>query len=186
MKKNEAMVFLPTVIAIVKLLLYFFAPMIVFTIPMVGDIYGFKGHDLYTLGATLCLFLVIVYVLMTLLSLTSMKKAGMGAALAALILEAVVLFNAAGILPLDKVLAFVNTLPGIGAAAQYLTAGAGILKNFLKPSVWMIISTLLTLVYGFLTLTSQPVYAHKASGTSSGSSSSYRSSSSGSNRAPHL
>ncbi len=138
------------VIAIVKLVLFFVLPLLAINLPVVGEVFRMKGMDLYNqLHVDLCMYMVIAYALMLLCSFGPLQSFSFVPALAALVLEIIILANAGSIVPIKVLLARVT--PQIPVEySSYIAVGEQVLRSFIRPGIGVTITMILTLVYAFL------------------------------------
>ena len=163
--KKQSLYLMQAVVAAVKILLFLVAPLVVLRLPFAGSVFSMKGLQLYHAGATVCLFMLIVYGVMLLLSFGSTQKLDLIAAAAALIMEIIVAFNAAGMVGMDQLLSLLKAIPQF---APYLPAASELAKTVFQPSAWLYISMALTAVYAVLALLSVPANTSRyLSGSSS-------------------
>lgn len=134
-------------IAAAKLVLFFVLPMIAINLPVVGEIFRMKGMDLYNqLHVDLCIFMMIAYALMLVCSFGPLQTFSFVPALAALVMEIIVMANPSGIVPIKELLAWVTTM--IPAEyVSYVQVGEQVLKQFIRPGIGVTITMILTLVY---------------------------------------
>lgn len=138
------------VVAIAKLVMYFTMPMIALVVPVMGEVFGLKGLDLYNWGhVVLCLVAMILYVVMLIFTLGPLQKISVIPAAAALVVEIIIMSTASGLIPISEWVAILNQhIPA--EYASYVSMAEAILKTSIRPATGLIISMVLTLVYAVL------------------------------------
>ena len=163
--KKHTLYLVQAVVAAVKILLFLVAPLVVLRLPFAGNVFSMKGLQLYHAGAIVCLFMIIVYGVMLLLSFGSTQKLDLIAAAAALVMEIIVAVNAAGMVGMEQLFSLLKTIPQV---VPYLSVASELAKTVFQPSAWLYISMALTAVYAVLALLSAPANASRyISGSSS-------------------
>lgn len=163
MKKNS-LYLIQAAVAALKILLFFVAPLVVLKLPFAGNVFSLKGMQLYHAGAVVCLFMLIVYGVMLLLSFGSTQKLDLIAAAAALIMELVVAFNAMNMIGMEQLFSLLRAIPQV---APYLSVVSDLAKTAFQPGAWLYISIALTVVYAILALISEPAYTSRYTSGSS-------------------
>lgn len=150
-KPNSPINVLQTIIAVVKLVIFFVMPMIRltffgFTVPLLGDFIGLRGLDLNNFGAWLCILPMVLYLVMLAFSVGPLQQYSLIPAAVALVIEIIIIASAGNLLPIDTVAAWVKTTyPSFAGVAD---VGSGIAKMLLRPSTSFIVSMVLTVLYG--------------------------------------
>lgn len=135
------------VIVAAKLILFFVLPMIAFTVPIVGDLFGLKGLDVYRWGNFLGLLPMLVYFVMLIFTLGPLQQLSFVPALIALVVEIIIISTSADLLPVDTIkLLCMQYFPDYASTLDLTVTTAA--RLLLKPGIGFIINMVLTLFYG--------------------------------------
>ena len=141
--------FVQTIIAIVKLVIYFFFPLITLNIPIpvVREFVGINSLTLNNFGAWICILPLVMDLMLMVFSVGPLQAFSLIVAGIALVIEIIIIASAGSLLPIDTLIGIIqNTFPD---AADALNAAGMVAKAVLfRPSTSCIVSMILTVLYG--------------------------------------
>ena len=134
-------------LVIVKLMLYFVLPMLAFSVPVVGELFGLKGLDVYRWGNFLGLLPMLLYFLMLIFTIGPLQKLSFIPAIAAFVVEIIIVINAANLLPIETIkMLCMQYFPEYTSSIDLTLSTAA--RLLLKPGLAFIINMVITILYG--------------------------------------